>query len=256
MPSVKLNDKWRYSPSSENRREGVVQVARLMANAAITAPKAGGVGGVECEIVYGEEEQNRVANAMEALAHRKRDQLWLKRFLAEAVMVRDADALLFVGNYHAYEPLGEGCGLCGGPERCGFVLKRRKVKYRSVVDIKEEAPSEQGKKLINGPLCTWAVGDTGFAVGSALLIAYRNFVDAVPLFSLGVTGVKLGLCSESPFIVGILVAAKQKNPFVDLVPDYHVLNEMNVLQKGMADFRAARFSIWYDYRNWYPKEKK
>lgn len=256
MSEIKMNDKWRYSPAYENRREGVVEVAKLMANAAITAPKAGGMGGVECQIIYGEDDQNRIANKMEELAHWKKDQLWMKRFLTEAVMVREADAVLLIGNYHAFEPQGEGCGLCGGTERCGFILKRRKTKYHALVDIKEEDPAEREKKLLNGPLCGFLISDTGFATGSALLIAYRNFIDAQPLFSVGVAGVKMGYCSESPFIVGIVLAAKQKNPFADVVPDSHVLNEERMIQKTMSDLRGARHALWYDYRDWYPKGKE
>jgi len=257
MEGIIMSDEWRHSPEYENRREAVVDVAKLMASAAITAPKAAGVGGVECQIIYGKKDQEELAKKLEQLAHRKKDQvLWMKRFLTEAVMVRDSDAVLFIGNTRAAQPLGEGCGLCGGQKRCGFLLEHRKVKYKAIIDLKEEDPVEVDKKLINGPLCGFLVGDVGFAIGSAMLIAYRNFIDAVPLFSAGVAGVKLGVCSGAPFTVGILLAARQKNPFVEVVPDYHVLNETSVGQKAMADFRAARCAVWYDYRDWYPKKGK
>ena len=42
MPGIKINDKWRYSPACEKRREVVVEVAKLIAKAAIAVPKAGG----------------------------------------------------------------------------------------------------------------------------------------------------------------------------------------------------------------------
>ena len=51
MPEIFMTDWPQYSPDDINRREGTLEAVKLMANAAQTAPNAGGVSQVEAHIV-------------------------------------------------------------------------------------------------------------------------------------------------------------------------------------------------------------
>lgn len=108
-----VNEWTSWSPQDIRRKKGALEAARLMLNSALTAPVAGGVPSTEAHIVYGQEELETIARKMEEIAHQKEQ--WREPFLYEAVMVRDSDVFLFIGNTRCHEtPLDAGCGLCGG----------------------------------------------------------------------------------------------------------------------------------------------
>jgi hypothetical protein len=63
-------DEWPpYSPEDQAKKENVLIVAKLMVNAALTAPFTGGVPGHEAEIAHGQKELEAIAREMERLAH-------------------------------------------------------------------------------------------------------------------------------------------------------------------------------------------
>ena len=95
-------------------------------------------------------------------------------------------------------------------------------------------------KMIDGPLCTARVGDLGYAIGSALWTAATLMVDARPFASMGMAAQKLGYCRNSGMIVGIPVAAKAKNPYVDVNVDYHLINMDKVLDNTRKIYQTAR----------------
>ena len=68
MPDFYMNDWPPFSPQDDNRVENVVAAARLMINAAYTAPVTGGMGSNEAHLVYGQEEREKLAKKMEDLA--------------------------------------------------------------------------------------------------------------------------------------------------------------------------------------------
>ena len=85
-------DEWpRFSPQDLRRREGTILAARLCINAALTAPVAGGVPQIQATLVYGQEELEAVAKKMEELAYT--NDRWKRRFLNEAVMIRETDCI-------------------------------------------------------------------------------------------------------------------------------------------------------------------
>ncbi|MDQ0287323.1 putative ferredoxin-like protein [Desulfofundulus luciae] len=254
MPRIYLKEFPEYSPQDLARKDVVVEAAKLMAAAAITSPRGGGIDQVEVEIVYGEEEQEVLARKVEELGRMRKAKIWRNRLFSEAVMVREADAVLLIGNYRAAEyPLDSGCGLCTGKPSCYDLYAKRVTKAGALIDLVDEEPDPN--KLVNGPLCGFKVLDHGHAVGSALLMARRLFIDAMPLFSVSVAAQKLGYCPKSQFVVGILLAARNKNPFVDILPDYHVLNLERVYSTLRKQYILARMVYWYDQRSWYPPEK-
>jgi len=227
-----------------------LEAARLMVNSALTAPLAGGVPQIEAHIVYGQEELEAIARKVEEIAHTQES--WKEPFLYEAVMVRDSDVIIFLGNTRCHEtPLDAGCGLCGGTLDCGYFYEK-KTQKGGLVDITDRS----SKRMINGPLCSARVDDLGYAVGSALWTAHTLLVDARPFASMGMAGQKLGYCPNSGMVVAVPVAAKPKNPYVDVNVDYHLINMDKVLDNARKIYQTTRIIRGFDYRKWIPKPKK
>ncbi len=239
-----------YSPQDLRRREGTLLAARLMINAALTAPFAGGVSHVEAELVYGQDEQEQIARKMEELAYTNK--AWEEMLKYEAVMVRESDAVIFLGSRMAEDnALDAGCGMCGGKPDCSYFYEKKKTKHGMV-----DATDRRKETLIRGPLCTARVSDLGYAVGSALWMAARLLVDARPFTSIGLAGLELGYCKNSGMVVGIPVSTLAKNPFVDINPDYHLINMTKVLESMRKQYITPRSVTTFDYRKWIPKRKE
>ena len=252
MPSIYYNEWPRYSPPDEARKENALQAARLMLNAAITAPVMGGVPQTEGAIIWGYEDQNKIAAKMEELAKVNKSKHWKQMFKTEAVMVREADAVVLIGNYRAADsPFDAGCGLCSGQANCDFLYTRRKC-VAGVIDHTEL----ETDMLIDGPLCGCRTNDLGEKVGGAMVVANRLLVDARPFMSVGVAGQKLGYMERSAVAVGILVATQEKNPFVDVTPDYHMFNNDRVVDHVRRSYNIFRQIYWYDYRTGFSKGKE
>ena len=195
-------------------------VAKLMVNAALTAPLTGGVPGHEAEIAYGQKELEMIAREMERLAHKEVPKRLKKPFLYEAVMVRESDAIVFLGNKRAHEtPMDIGCGLCGGEPDCSFVYDRLNH-FNGLID----ATDRSRETTVKGPLCQIRAHDLGYVIGSALWMAEEHFVDTKPCYSVGLAGRNIGICMNSELVVGIPIAVLSKNPYVDIPPNYHLTN--------------------------------
>lgn len=239
-----------WSPQDIRRKKGVLEAARMMLNSAMTAPFAGGVPQIEAHLVYGQEELETVARKVEELAYT--NAAWKEAFLYEAVMVRDSDVILFLGNTRSHEtPLDAGCGMCGGGLDCSYFYD--KVQHRNgLVDITDR----RSETVIKGPLCSARVDDLGYAVGSALWTAHTLMVDARPFASMGMAAQKLGYCPNSGIVVGVPVAAKPKNPYVDVNVDYHLINMDKALDSMRKLYQTTRIIRGFDYRKWIPKPAK
>ena len=239
-----------WSSRDIRRKKGVLEAARLMVNSALTAPLAGGVSQTEINLIYGQEEMETLARKVEEIAHGNPG--WKEPFLYEAVMVRDSDAAILIGNTRCHEtPLDAGCGMCGGGLDCSFFYDRVEHK-QGLVDITDRSSST----MIKGPLCTARVDDLGYAVGSALWTAHTLMVDARPFASVGMAGQKLDYCRNSGMVVGVLVAAKSKNPYVDINVDYHLVNMEKAVDSMRKIYQVTRIIRAFDYRKWIPKQKK
>ena len=242
-----INEWTSWSPQDIRRKKNVLEAARLMVNSALTAPCAGGVPQVEAELVYGQEEIEAIARKVEEIAHTKSS--WKEPFLYEAVMVRDSDVIIFLGNTRCHEtPLDAGCGMCGGGLDCSYFYDKVEHRYGLV-----DTTNRSSETMIKGPLCTARVDDLGYAVGSALWTASTLLVDARPFASMGMAGQKLGYCSNSGMVVAVPLAAKAKNPYVDVNVDYHLINMDKVLDNTRKVYQTARLLRGFDYRKWIPK---
>ena len=220
MPRIHIDEWPPYSPSDQAKKENVKVVAQLMVNAALTAPLTGGVPAHEAEIAYGKKELELIAREIERLAHKEVPKRLKKPFLYEAVMVRESDAIVFIGNKRVHEtPMDVGCGLCGGEPDCSFVYERVNH-FNGMID----ATDRSRKSAFRGPLCVLRAHDLGYVVGSAMWMAEEHFVDAKSCYSVGLAGRNLDFCMDSEMVVGILISACSKNPYVDIPPNYHLTN--------------------------------
>ena len=244
MPRVYFNEFPWFAPPDQSRRENGVMAAKLMLNAALTAPVTGGVDHLEGEICWGHDEQEAIARKMEELAHTLKNKRLVESFKYEAVMVRDADCILFLGDYRSKEtPFDVDCGYCNGTAGCGFVYERHKTAMGQI-DITDR---ELQATPLGGPFCMIRVGDFGFSIGSALWMAKTLMVDCRPFFTMGLAAQKLGYCRNSDIVVGLPVATLSKNPFVDIFYNYHVVNMRKLVDAARKHYVITR-QAGPDYR--------
>jgi uncharacterized ferredoxin-like protein len=241
MSDIYINDWPPFSPQDQNRRRNVLEAARLMVNAAMTAPNAGGVSQVETHIVHGYKEQMELARKMEEMA--SWNPVMDRLFKYEAVMVRESDCVLLFGDFRAAEtPMDASCGGCGGRGDCSFVYERRTTALGQI-----DMTQPRRDVFVDGPLCTVRVGDLGFAMGAAVFMGHRLLVDTRPFATVGMAAKQLGYCPDSPIVVGVLVAALAKNPYVDINTDYHLHNQSKLIDSVRKQYSLAR-QAGADYR--------
>ncbi len=244
MPTMHTNEFPWHAPSDQTRREGVVEAGKLMMNAAHTAPCAGGVDHIECELLWGETEQDALAEKMNELSHTLDNERVRELYQTEAVMAREADCILLIGDLRARDTLFDvDCGLCGGPAGCSFIYSRRKTAMGQI-DPTDKALSTSA---VDGPLCQLHVHDLGYSVGSALWTARSLMVDARPFMTMGVAASKLGYCRKSAIVVAVAMAATSKNPFVDTHFNYATMNMRRVVDSTRRHYVITR-QFGLDYR--------
>jgi len=244
MPKYHSNEFPWYAPSDQTRRDNAIQAAKLMMNAAFTAPTTGGVDHNECELLWGEEEQEELAGKMDELSHTMGNEKTQELYQVEAVMAREADCILLVGDTRSRNtPFDADCGFCGGAEGCAFLYSRRKTSMGQI-DSTDQSLSQTP---IDGPLCGAHVSNLGFSVGSALWMARNLMVDARPFMTMGVAAKKLGYCKKSALVVGIPIAATSKNPFVDVHFNYPAMNMRSVVDSARKSYIITR-QFGLDYR--------
>ncbi len=252
MSRITIRDWPPYSPTDQNRRENTVLAARLMVNAALTAPNVGGLPMTEGEIVYGEEEQEEIARKMEELAYER--EAWQHIFLYEAVMARQADVIVLLGNTRAYSsPWNGECGLCAGRPDCSFVYEHRTQKA-GIIDTTDR----RSDTLVQGPLCALYGHQLGYNVGSALMEAVHLYVDARPFISMGLAAQKLGYCRNSAIVVAIAINARAKFEAADPAVDYHLVNLDRAIDaiRSNVNQLGVRPATGKEYRAGDPGKKK
>src|SRR5437870_3666903 len=114
----------------EIRAETVMQAARTMAGAAMTAPKSGGMlflkGSpvfLETVIVEDHQTRKRLADWMRARGKERRETIWFR----DAEVAEAVDAVLFVGLADWYPP-NYDCGACGYATCAEFLIATKKLR--------------------------------------------------------------------------------------------------------------------------------
>jgi len=176
--------------------EGVLAVAKAMAVAARTAPKARGVDAIETLLVF-DKDLDVLARTMEE--HEAPTAL-SEMFKRDANNVRQSVAVLLVGLRDSRPKKAENpldCGACGHGDCAGFL----KVKKRDGRDFP-------------GPVCLFQAIDLGIALSSACSVAGRLHVDNRMMFTIGGPARRLGWM-ESQVIIGIPLSCSGKNIYFD-----------------------------------------
>lgn len=149
------------------RAEAVAQVAKLMAAAAITAPKSGGqlfLAGkhtfMETVIVDDEETLAQLAGWMRARGKERREAIWFR----DAEVAEAIDAVLLVGIADWYPP-NYDCGACGYATCAEFLHFTKPLR------------DDSAELEFAGTVCNLRDIDLGIAVGSAAKTAAIHSVD-------------------------------------------------------------------------------
>lgn len=165
------------------RAGAVEQIAKLMALAARTAPKAKGLDLLEIVVLSGEDVV-KLSAKMKEIGDREKH----PTFLRDAENVRQAQAVLLLGSRKQTVGL-KYCSYCGWPN-C--------------------AESEKA-----GALCAYNSGDLGIAVGSAVAVAANHHLDNRVMYTVGKAALEMGLLGEAVIAYGIPLSVSAKNPFFD-----------------------------------------
>ena len=189
---------------------------------------------------------------MEELAHER--EVWRHTFLYEAVMARQADSILLIGNTRAYSsPWNGECGLCAGRPDCSFVYENRNQKA-GIIDITDR----RSDTPVPGPLCALYAHQLGYNVGSALIVATQLYVDARPFMSIGLAAQKLGYCRNSAVVIGIAIDARAKCEPSDPSVDYHLVNMDRAIDaiRSNVNQLGVRPATGKEYRSGDPGKKR
>lgn len=171
--------------------QAVVEVGRLMALAARTAPKGAGKDHLEVRLLAGGD-VDRLGRAMVA----KGEAEGKAHFVRDGNSVLRSHAVLLVGLLD-HPPMGLDCNACGHGTCAAFEAARR------------EAPEGDF-----APACVFRSQDLGIAVGSAVKTAQIHNVDNRVMYRAAVVAIDLGLIGGG-LCLGIPLAAVGKSPFFD-----------------------------------------
>jgi len=162
----------------------VLDIAKLMCSAAITAPKAKGIDALYVKIFL-EEEKNKVADLMEKIGKKQN----IPFFIRDAKNVKDSICVVFIGSKNIPREV-PNCGFCG---------------YANCEEMKK-----------NSGTCIYTACDLGIAMGSAVSIAGFHFVDNRIMFSFGKAAIEGKFVPENIKIgFGIPLSISGKNIFFD-----------------------------------------
>jgi uncharacterized ferredoxin-like protein len=165
------------------RADTVRQVAKLMAAAAITAPKSGGqlfLQGkhlfIETVIVDDHDTLQQLAGWLRARGKERREAIWFR----DADVAEAIDAVLFVGLADWYPP-NYDCGACGYATCAEFLHATRSLRDNSA------------ELEFAGPTCNLRDIDLGIAVGSAAKTAAIHSIDCRCQTRIAVAARKVGI---------------------------------------------------------------
>jgi uncharacterized ferredoxin-like protein len=181
------------------RADTVRQVAKLMAGAAITAPKSGGqlfLAGkhnfMETVIVDDKETLSALATWMRARGAERRESIWFR----DADVAEAIDAVLLVGLADWYPP-NYDCGACGYATCAEFLHATKQLR------------DDSAELEFAGPTCNLRDIDLGIAVGSAAKTAAIHSVDCRCQTRIAVAARKLGII-RADVAVGLSLSLTHK----------------------------------------------
>ena len=182
------------------RADTVRQVAKLMAAAAITAPKSGGqlfLQGkhlfIETVIVEDADTRHQLAEWMRARGKERREAIWFR----DADVAEAIDAVLLVGLADWYPP-NYDCGACGYATCAEFLHATKPLRDDST------------ELEFAGPTCNLRDIDLGIAIGSAAKTAAIHSIDCRCQTRIAVAARKLGIITAD-IAVGLSLSLTHKS---------------------------------------------
>ncbi len=186
--------------------DGIRQVARLCAVAAITSPKSGGqlfLKGskpfIETVMLEDRETLHRLAEWMRERGKRLNAPLYLR----DADTTEKLDLVLFIGLSKWYPPVYD-CGACGFGTCAEFL--------QAAAETRKAAGSQDWE--FAGPVCQLRAIDLGIAVGSAAKIASLNNIDTRCQTRIATAARHNGII-QSDLAVALSMSVTHKNIFFD-----------------------------------------
>lgn len=169
---------------TDSSKAAVMNVADLMAAAALTAPKTSGQDKIITMIVSGDDKQVLSDSMLEFYEETGKD--FIKR---DAYQILDSEAVVLIGVKK--EPYGMvGCSLCGYGN-CGNLCKA------------------SGN-------CIFNVSDLGIAVGSAVSVAADHRIDNRVMYSVGMGALRCNMLGDEVSLAyGIPLSVNCKNIYYD-----------------------------------------
>ena len=170
--------------SNELEKAGVLDIAKLMAVAARTAPKTRGIDNIETIAIDDEQEKKRLCDKMREISKRENR----PSIGRDANSIQDSPVIVAIGVKS--NPAGLNCGYCGYPT-CAELQKTKGV-------------------------CAYNSIDLGIAIDSAAGTANSFHTDNRVMYSIGRACLDLKLFSSTvKQALGIPLSVTGKNPFFD-----------------------------------------
>lgn len=170
--------------SGELEREGAIEVAKLMAVAARTAPKTRGIDNIEIVAIDDEPTKKRIIEKMKDISKKENR----PSFERDANSIDASPVILVIGVKS--NPAGLNCGFCGYP-KCDDLSKTKGI-------------------------CTYNSIDLGIAIDSAAAGADSFHADNRVMYSIGRACLDLKIFSQTvKQALGIPLSVTGKNPFFD-----------------------------------------
>jgi len=192
------------------RAETVLQVAKLMAGAAITAPKSGGqlfLAGrhnfMETVVVADADTRGQMAAWLRARGVERRESIWFR----DADVAEAVDAVLFIGLRPDWYPPNYDCGACGYATCAEFLHVTKPVR------------DDSAELEFAGPVCNLRDIDLGIAVGSAAKTAALHSVDCRCQTRVAVAARKLGVITADHAVALSLSMTHKAVGFDRRMPD-------------------------------------
>ena len=211
----------------DDRRQAAKIAARLLLATATTSPRVGGVGECTIHILDDECDIEDLCQATEQMSGEDGQWGFFKR---DAMMLRDADAVLIVTSIRCLtDPADINCNLCG----------------KLTCEYQRQAPklAPQPGLAYTGPLCLFRANNISYAIETIISTARNMGIDYGIFWSAGAAAMRMKIVPRNTgFCLAVGISITEKSPFRDIPKAYADINEttMNdrIIKRLWPQFRS------------------